>query len=1722
MSVTVVTSLPFAMVLDAPHVDFLLTLSRYLPPPRHGSQCTSRCAVWSVRVVKDFLLTLSRYLPPPRHGSQCISRCAVSSERILKDFLLTLSLSPIHLHPAPAPDRVWLFVVFLDWLFQICELRLRARTCFGIIQGPRWDNEQKRTKEAICLYSFLSLSSTLLCLILPVPPNHAIRAAELLPPVDLSSWIALSYLAQEPAHVVDSLQEQTGTKVDIQVPDNQDNLREPVSHSEFLDGQERTPQIELGSVSSIQPTSSNLNEPINRDDPRETVSPSESINGTEQVDNNNSPSESIKGKDQVVADEAGGSALAPRSTVSAPDAAVNQEKHSDLALLAISNGQEQASEIEGGGSALPSHPAVPDHEALVNTDDPSEPVNADSPNSGAVTLPPVQSDPPLPALQEDIPTIQPEINFVSSSAVPHDSLREGPELVDADSSNSGAVSLHPPVQSDPTLLGFHEDVPTIQPESNLGSLSTVPHDGLPAGPELVDAEAPSSEAVSLPPLVQSDPALLGFHEDVPTIGSESNLTSSSTIPHDSLLVGPELVDAEIPNSEAVSLPPPVQSDPPLLGLHEDVATIQPEFNFASSSTVAQDSLRVGPPQLSLPLVHKMPTSSIPRLDLAAILKTLQRSKTKQGIASDQTQNSQNDHPSTPPADLPLMGDEEWREASPARPISHQDLSLSQKLGSEEEEDDARHEGEQPEEKELEEMVEEEIEEGERDGGIMSIFSTRRRPPSTPPEDEEQQRLHSPPPLQPFHSATNLQDGGSDTEEAPLPRPSRVRSGKSVRFAESGTEDIHDSNADDDWAEDVRRPSQVYSEFKKQGTQRLPSSSTTSTGPSGSKGKGKAVDKDEPTQKPPKAKGKIQENGKGKGKEKEKPKRRVERKGKGKSDEDGKNAGEVDDDDDDDDINDPDDPAYEPNAEKYSKKPGPIPNECLSSLNKLAFDFSTEVYKLARQYGKSPDEMYEAAGLSKFKTRRSESTWNCFQVYMCVAKGWKRSPNETQAQFTGRLVKAYETKLKSKLGDNWTRVDLRREAMYKYIQWRLNKAVKEVQKLGRALYEADDLVLIAEVHDMNNTSRSKFTGYGPEYELMMKTEQKALSKHLKYHTAQLIVARSNLDEGDDEGEDPDITQIKTLYESNPNDLDTLRKVAGFCFDFDIKLATDGQLSKMYWTNFGEVAYENHLQMVSWPRDLPAIGPKSQRLVHASKGIPNRELRNMIPSRVAYYRALGKKKENRSEEEELLVRHGFVGPQVVSWDPKDFDDLSGVGLIVDEEEDIVLSVGDVLEKRVGGDNSDAESEGHAVSGPAPSHSKASGSSLSRAPKTPSSSRVNNDETESEGHVVSGPAPSRSKASGSSLSRAPKTSNSSRVHKDETGSEVGSSKVASWNDGDDNADDEIPKPPPKRLGSSKVTSWNDGDESTDEEIPKPPPKRLGGSKVASWNDGDDSTDNEIPKPPPKRLGGSKVASWNDGDDSTDDELPKPPPKRQRKGPSAREVGRIEGASWDDSDDEDMRKSPPATRSRGHRQEDDGDVDSPNPIHSQRSLHSRDQRDAPTPTTRPPLPATDSTNQDFTRASTVLVNFISKHGSQRPQASSTSQSVRDRNVGSVTRPKRRIEEADAEESRPNKKKKVPVPLSQRPQPVPSSSPAKSHSRIQKKIIRRNFVTGVVKKLVKEVREMGIAPEFLVWEMLICAEFLGHGQMVWNSGLTITELLVTGIPRLTTGDFKSHQDFLV
>ncbi|THU99079.1 hypothetical protein K435DRAFT_795230 [Dendrothele bispora CBS 962.96] len=253
---------------------------------------------------------------------------------------------------------------------------------------------------------------------------------------------------------------------------------------------------------------------------------------------------------------------------------------------------------------------------------------------------------------------------------------------------------------------------------------------------------------------------------------------------------------------------------------------------------------------------------------------------------------------------------------------------------------------------------------------------------------------------------------------------------------------------------------------------------------------------------------------------------------------------------------------------------------------------------------------------------------------------------------------------------------------------INKVIKECQKLGRVAYDAYDLIIHTEVHDLNNSNHSKFAGYSPEYNLVMQTQQAAWSEQLKYHAAQFVVARGELWNADIEHEDPLAVEIKSLYQNKRQDLGSLRKMVSKVFAYDIKLATEGAHSRMHWMDWNKFSYANHLRLIDWPVGLPILGRRTDGHIDHSKRLSKPQLQRMMDARIAYWSTLAKKAEDRTTEEEEIISAEYMGPRIVSWtdeENKRTPETEGdLPLIIDENDDVLLVVKDVLQ-----DSSDNES-------------------------------------------------------------------------------------------------------------------------------------------------------------------------------------------------------------------------------------------------------------------------------------------------------------------------------------------------------------------------------------------------------------------------------------------------
>ncbi|KAK7448053.1 hypothetical protein VKT23_013810 [Stygiomarasmius scandens] len=412
--------------------------------------------------------------------------------------------------------------------------------------------------------------------------------------------------------------------------------------------------------------------------------------------------------------------------------------------------------------------------------------------------------------------------------------------------------------------------------------------------------------------------------------------------------------------------------------------------------------------------------------------------------------------------------------------------------------------------------------------------------------------------------------------------------------------------------------------------------------------------------------------------------------------------EDDDDDDDNDSRDPEDdpdaPQYEPDANKYTRAPGPLSRECLAEVNQLVYEFDTKMNAIGRKYHKSVASLWDAANMSKAGGVRELSTWNAFLAYRTKQEGAKANPGETSSDFVVRLGEEYKELMQELLGEDWQDTDQRRQVAkdrgwLDFVQESrleatrderengvkkstMQRCINEILKLGRLYYKFYGLVLSGALYDLNNHNRSRLFGYGAPYERVMTSEQVAFTKELKSMSARLRVAKDQEEKGL-EGKAV-IQHLITEYRSNPRNTDHLRKLYAHIFNEDINEATEGERSKIKYGDFYKFAHDQNVRLTHWPAGLLVDKLCSGEFPNA-KHLGSDNLKDILSRRISYWEALLKRVDLRNEEEQRIVSKQDMGPRVVAWSKEEvlthWRDQPKIPLIIDDEETVLLTVRDV---------------------------------------------------------------------------------------------------------------------------------------------------------------------------------------------------------------------------------------------------------------------------------------------------------------------------------------------------------------------------------------------------------------------------------------------------------------
>ncbi|KAK7441358.1 hypothetical protein VKT23_016605 [Stygiomarasmius scandens] len=380
--------------------------------------------------------------------------------------------------------------------------------------------------------------------------------------------------------------------------------------------------------------------------------------------------------------------------------------------------------------------------------------------------------------------------------------------------------------------------------------------------------------------------------------------------------------------------------------------------------------------------------------------------------------------------------------------------------------------------------------------------------------------------------------------------------------------------------------------------------------------------------------------------------------------------------------DPDAPQFEPNTKKYTHTLGPLSKECLAEVNQLVYEFDAKMNAIGGKYHKSVPSLWDAAHMSKAGGVRELSTWNAFLAYKTKQEGAKANPGENNPDFVVRLSHEYQALMQEELSDDWNDPDqcqevAKEQGWLDFVQegWleitrderengvkksTMQRCINKILKLGRLYYEFYSLILSRALYDLNNHNHSRLFGYSAPYKRVMTSEQVTFTKELKSMSAKLRVAKDQEEQGL-EGKAA-IQRLIAEYRAHPRNTDHLHKLYGHIFNQDIDEATEGERSKIKYSDFYRFARDKKICLMHWPADLASD-----------------KLKDILSKRIQYWEALLKRADLRVEEEERIVSEQDMGPRVVAWSKEEVDTpWNGqytFPLIIDDEGNVLFTVRDV---------------------------------------------------------------------------------------------------------------------------------------------------------------------------------------------------------------------------------------------------------------------------------------------------------------------------------------------------------------------------------------------------------------------------------------------------------------
>ncbi|KAK7464953.1 hypothetical protein VKT23_006161 [Stygiomarasmius scandens] len=252
------------------------------------------------------------------------------------------------------------------------------------------------------------------------------------------------------------------------------------------------------------------------------------------------------------------------------------------------------------------------------------------------------------------------------------------------------------------------------------------------------------------------------------------------------------------------------------------------------------------------------------------------------------------------------------------------------------------------------------------------------------------------------------------------------------------------------------------------------------------------------------------------------------------------------------------------------------------------------------------------------------------------------------------------------------------------------------KVAQMCYTVYGLILVGQLHDLNNHNRSKMFRWGLEYDRMLLSERTAFTKALKATAAKLRTCRDELEARLEE--DPAKSELLREYNTGPDKVAVLQPLLPKLFKLDMATATGGAVKNMKWKMFPLVAHIHQVRMIDYPKDLAVIGAKGKGLISHARDLDLPMLKDMIAPRMRCYMVQRKPQSTLTEDDRSILFGSYHGTCIVPWTEEEkalpLEKQGEVPLISDIDGYPLVTVKDVInatEEEEEGDSAAAKGKG-----------------------------------------------------------------------------------------------------------------------------------------------------------------------------------------------------------------------------------------------------------------------------------------------------------------------------------------------------------------------------------------------------------------------------------------------